>query len=186
MIMPLFTASDVRDMLGQFRQQHEALGTALGRSDQSAEAPDLAASPLHRDLTRLVAVANGAFERTTNNVRRAELALTRVMDLIRVASPPYAGAALPAPFWASPLGVLLSRTRWWVSVDELITISNAAALAFGQNTQANRMKITRAVERGELEWILDPSVANPQHSTRVFRAQVEHLRVRRSPLTTRA
>jgi hypothetical protein len=181
--MPLFTATDVLAMLDQFRQKHEALGTALGQSDPRTETPPSAASPLHRDLARLVAVANGAFERTDTNTRRAELALNRVMDLIRVASP-YADAALPPPFWNTPLGVLLSRTRWWVSVDELITISNAAALAFGQNTQANRMKITRAVERGELEWVPDPSVANPQHSTRVLRAQVEHLRLRRSQLKT--
>lgn len=179
MAMPLFTATDLLGILDQFRLQHEALGTALGRPDPHHHTPDSTAGPLHRDLTRLVAVANGTFERTHTNVRRAELALNRVMDLIRVASP-YAGAALPAPFWATPLGVLVSRARWWVSVDELITISNAAALVFGENTQANRMKITRAVERGELEWVPDPSVANPQHNTRVLRAQVEHLRLLRS------
>jgi hypothetical protein len=77
--------------------------------------------------------------------------------------------------------VIVSRARWWVSSDDLITISNAAALAFGNNTQANRMRITRAVDRGELEWVPDPSVANPQHNKRVLRAQVELLRDRRRP-----
>lgn len=74
---------------------------------------------------------------------------------------------------------MISRVRWWISVDDLITISNAAALAFGENTQANRMRIGRAIENGLLEWIPDPSVANPQQNKRVLRPQVERLRDQR-------
>jgi hypothetical protein len=66
--------------------------------------------------------------------------------------------------------------RWLHSAEELITISNAAALAFGENTQANRMRIARAMERGLLAWIPDPSVANPQQNRRVLRSQVDRLR----------
>jgi hypothetical protein len=68
---------------------------------------------------------------------------------------------------------------WWVSVDDLITISNAAALAFGENTQANRMRIARAIDHGLLDWVPDPSVANPQQNKRVLRPQVERLRDQR-------
>jgi len=176
--MALFHHADADAILEQFRHQHHALGRALGCAESAAEPPDAAGSPLHRDLMRLIGVANGAYDRTDTNVRRAELALQRVTTLLR-AGAPTPEAVLSAEFWSTTLGVLMARTRWWVSVDDLITISNAAALAFGDNTQANRMKITRAVERGELEWVPDPSMANPQHNTRVLRSQVERLRLLR-------
>src|SRR5207302_5036421 len=82
-------------------------------------------------------------------------------------------ALIADDFWKTDLGILVSRVRWWIWVDDLITISNAAALAFGQNTQANRMRIGRAIDHGLLEWVPDPSVANPQHNKRVLRPQVE-------------
>jgi hypothetical protein len=72
--------------------------------------------------------------------------------------------------------VVVSRARWWISIDDLITISNAAALAFGENSQASRMRIARAIDNGQLEWVPDPSVANPQQNRRVLRSQVERLR----------
>ena len=88
-------------------------------------------------------------------------------------------AIIPDDFWQTDIGILVSRARWWVSVDDLITISNAAALAFGENTQANRMRIARAIDNGLLEWVPDPSVVNPQQNKRVLRPQVERLRDQR-------
>ncbi len=85
-------------------------------------------------------------------------------------------ATFPDGFWQTDIGILVSRARWWISVDDLITISNAAALAFEENTQANRMRIERAIENGLLEWVPDPSVANPQQNKCVLRPQVERLR----------
>jgi hypothetical protein len=90
--------------------------------------------------------------------------------------------SLSEEFWHTKLGVLVARARWWVWADELITISNAAALAFGANSQPNRMRIARAIDSGALDWVPDPSVANPQQNRRVLRSQVERLReLRRLP-----
>src|SRR4029079_4052391 len=98
------------------------------------------------------------------------------------ANPVQAPTSLPADFWQTSLGVLVSRACWWAWAEDLITISNAAALAFGENTQANRMRISRAIDSGKLDWVPDPSVANPQQSRRVLRTQVERLRdLRRLP-----
>lgn len=69
--------------------------------------------------------------------------------------------------------------RWWLWTNELITISNAAALAFGENTQANRMRIVHAIDNGLLDWVPDPSVADPQQNRRVLRPQVERLGAQR-------
>lgn len=179
--MPLFTAADTDAIVGLFQQQHTALTRALA-PDDALDPTDETESDgrLRSDVQRLVDVANGLFDRTDSNVRRAELALQRVVALLQPTAL-QTRISLPDGFWQTPLGVIVSRARWWVSSDDLITISNAAALAFGDNTQANRMRITRAVDRGELEWVPDPSVANPQHNKRVLRAQVELLRDRRRP-----
>lgn len=175
--MPLFSPADAAAVVALFRTQHHALAHALGYHTEPV-ADDGPESPLARDVLRLVGVANGIYDRTETNVRRAELALERLTALVQPTAL-QTRIALPDAFWHTTLGVLLSRARWWVSADDLITISNAAALAFGENTQANRMRITRAVDRGELEWVPDPSVANPQHNCRVLKSQVERLRAMR-------
>ena len=182
--MPLFTPSDADAIVAVFTDRHDALARALGRAVGPPDAVAATDPPLRKDLLRLIDVANGVFDRTDSNVRRADLALGRVMQLLHTTA--LAGhATLTDEFWSTTLGTLVSRARWWVSADELLTISNAAALAFGENSQANRMRITRAIERGELEWVPDPSVANPQHSKRVLRAQIEQLRDRRRPAAFR-
>jgi hypothetical protein len=44
------------------------------------------------------------------------------------------------------------------------------------------MRIARAIDSGALDWVPDPSVANPQQNRRVLRSQVEQLReLRRIP-----
>jgi hypothetical protein len=135
-------------------------------------------SVLQRDLKLLIGVANGEYHRTGEAVRLVEPALTRLLELL-LGNALHSKAKIPDDFWKTDLGILVSRVRWWISVDDLITISNAAALAFGENTQANRMRIGRAIDNGLLEWVPDPSVANPQQNKRVLRPQVERLRDQR-------
>jgi len=177
--MALFTDRLARDIIALVRRRYHELGTALGEPG-AHEPMDLSddLSALHRDLTLLIGVANGDYQRTDVMVRRVELALARVLDAL-MGNALRNAAAIPDDFWRTDIGILVSRARWWVSVDELITISNAAALAFGANTQANRMRIARAMEQGLLDWIPDPSVVNPQQNRRVLRPQVERLRDQR-------
>ncbi len=177
--MALFDDRLAQHIIAQVRQRYLELGAALGEpgtrehSDQSGEP-----STLQRDLKLLIGVANGEYHRTDEAVRLVEPALTRVVDLL-VGNALHSNAGIPDDFWKTDIGILVSRARWWISVDDLITISNAAALAFGENTQANRMRIGRAIENGLLEWVPDPSVANPQQNKRVLRPQVERLRDQR-------
>jgi hypothetical protein len=174
--MALFGDALAREITFLVERRHEQLGTALGASPAQtvAVAPD-EQTPLRRDLKLLIAVANGELMRTDAGVRRVELALGRVLDLL-LGNALGGNAAIPDDFWGTSIGVLVSRVRWWVSTDDLITISNAAALAFDENNQANRMRISRAIDNGLLEWVPDPSVANPQQNKRVLRTQVERLR----------
>lgn len=129
---------------------------------------------LRGDLRLLVDVANGRFVRTDEKVEEAEEAWRRVQSVL-LSNPLGSRAYWPEEFWQTDLGVVVSRTRWWISMEDLITISNAAALAYGENSQANRMRIARAMDNGTLEWVPDPSVSNPQQNRRVLRSQVERL-----------
>lgn len=166
----------VHDITALVRQRYQTLGAALGapRSADHEHEP----GTLQQDLSFLIGVANGVYSRKEELVQQAELALTRLMDVL-FGNVLHSKATIPDDFWKTEIGILISRVRWWISVDELITISNAAALAFGENTQANRMRIGRAIDNGLLDWIPDPSVANPQQNKRVLRSQVERLRDQR-------
>lgn len=177
--MALFDDRLVQEIMMRVRQRYLELGTALGepypqQSLNQANQP----SALQRDLKLLVGVANGEYTRTEEAVHLVEPALIRLMELL-FGNVLRSKATIPEEFWKTDIGILASRVRWWISVDDLISISNAAALAFGENTQANRMRIGRAIDSGLLEWIPDPSVANTQQNKRVLRPQVERLRDQR-------
>lgn len=180
--MALFDDTLVQAATALVRQRQQALNAALGQPSTSADQADFAdPSPLQTALRLLIQVANGEYQRTKATkslVAQVELALQQLFDLL-LGNPLHYPVTIPDEFWATELGILVSRVRWWISVDDLITISNAAALAFGENTQANRMRIARAMDKGQLVWSPDPSVANPQQNKRVLRSQVEQLRHQR-------
>ncbi len=173
--MALFDDKLADEITGLIRQQHEGLGAALVPQDGAGSDPVANPGGLEGDLALLIAVANGAYPRTDALVGQVEGALARVLELL-LGNALHTRAVIPDDFWPTDIGVLVSRVRWWISMDDLITITNAAALAFGEATQANRMRIARAIDRGLLDWVPDPSVANPQQNRRVLRSQVERLR----------
>lgn len=177
--MALFDEQFIQETIARVRQHYLELGAALGELDKE-ECGDQATSAgaLLDDLKLLTGVANGAYQRTDEMMQEVEMALARLLDVL-FGNALQSKTIIPDSFWKTKTGVLVSRVRWWISVDELITISNAAALAFGENTQANRMRIVRAIDNGLLEWVPDPSVANPQQNKRVLRPQVERLRDQR-------
>ncbi|HZR43219.1 MAG TPA: hypothetical protein VFB12_24090 [Ktedonobacteraceae bacterium] len=177
--MALFDERLAEEIIGLVRQRYLELGDALGeRCEQERPGQLNGSSTLQRDLKLLIVIANGEYRRTDEVVRQAEQALTHLIALL-LGNALNSPGIIPDSFWKTDIGILVSRVRWWISVDDLITISNAAALAFGENTQANRMRIVRAIDNGLLEWVPDPSVANPQQNKRVLRPQVERLRDQR-------
>ena len=180
--MSLFTNAFIDEITSAVAAWHQELSTALGFATSStAEANAVTTAPLRQQLSLLVEIANGELSRSLadkQTVQQVEAALNQILSLL-LGNPLYDRAPFPTDFWQSDLGVLVSRVRWWLWADDLITISNAAALAFGENTQANRMKIVRAIDSGLLDWVPDPSVANPQQNRRVLRPQVERLGAQR-------
>ena len=176
--MALFTETFVQETIARIAEWQRTIATALGYPISTGAPAVTGPSPLHQKLSLLVSVANGELthsKTTKATVQEVEEALQEVLTLL-LGNPLHSKPQPPADFWQTEVGVLVSRVRWWLSVDDLITISNAAALAFGENSQANRMRIARAMDRGLLEWVPDPSVANPQQNRRVLRPQVERLR----------
>ena len=176
--MALFTDALAQEIAALIHQRYRELGIALGEQSEHENentSKEREQRGLQRDLTLLIGVANGEYERKEELVAQVEQALKRVLDVL-LGNALHSHITYPQGFWQTDIGILVSRVRWWVSVDNLITISNAAALAFGENTQANRMRIARAIENGLLEWVPDPSTFNPQQNKRVLRTQVERLR----------
>lgn len=176
----------IQEIAALVYRRYQALGGALGEPGNEQARPWYLdeRGPLYRDLKLLIEIANGKQSRASASasgelLEQVELALQRLLDVLlgnALGTP----ATIPDTFWPTSMGVLVSRARWWVSAEDLITISNAAALAFGENTQAHRMRIARAIDHGLLSWVPDPSVANPQQNKRVLRSQVERLREQRS------
>ncbi|MFD3163380.1 hypothetical protein [Herpetosiphon sp. NSE202] len=171
--MALFDHKLAEEITALVLQRYRSLGQALGATTLAEEAA--AETAFQHNLNLLIEVANGRHMRNEIMLRRIELALEQLLDLL-LGNALQSKAVFPEDFWQSEIGILVSRTRWWLSAEDLITISNAAALAFGQNNQANRMRIARAIDNGLLDWVPDPSVANPQQNRRVLRSQVERLR----------
>ena len=176
----LFDDRFAQEITTLVRRRYLELGAALGEPGKQEEQADQQNEPsaLQRDLKLLIGVANGEYQRTDEMVRQVEQALVRLTGLL-LGNALRGKVLIPDDFWKTEPGILFSRARWWISVDDLITISNAAALAFGENTQATRMRIVRAIDSGLLEWVPDPSVVNPQQNKRVLRPQVERLRDQR-------
>ena len=177
--MALFSEAFIHEIGQLVRQHHQKLAQLLGDAPIQTHQAELGAhSPLRNDLELLMRIANGEMQRsiaTHAMQQQIEEALQRLIELL-FGNLMQSYVSIPDDFWQTDAGILVSRVRWWLSGDELITISNAAALAFGANTQANRMRIARAMDKGLLTWIPDPSVANPQQNRRVLRPQVERLR----------
>ncbi len=174
--MALFNDTLAQEITALLQQRYQELGIALGEQSAQKNADQLdEQSSLQRDLKLLISVANGEYHRKDTTVLQVEQALTRLLQLL-LGNALHSHATYPEDFWQTDIGIIVSRVRWWISVDDLITISNAAALAFGENTQANRMRIARAIDNGLLEWVPDPSTFNPQQNKRVLRPQVERLR----------
>jgi len=173
--MALFTEKLTTEILKIIDARYDEFRKSLGKNSHSDKTAKDERIPLHEDMKLLIAVANGEITRTNVMVARVESALKRVLNLL-LGNSMNESLALTNDFWETDIGTVASRARWWISLDELITISNAAALAFGENSQANRMRIARAMDNGLLDWVPDPSVSNPQQNRRVLRDQVERLR----------
>ena len=81
--MALFGETFAREVTSLVERRHGELGAALGvQPEQAVQAALDEQTPLRRDLKLLIAVANGELMRTDAAVRRVELALGRVMDLL--------------------------------------------------------------------------------------------------------
>lgn len=183
--MALFDEQLITDTTELIETHRRRFAVALSEPEPDTEPVVLS---LHAALRLLMQVANGELSRTEASpalVADVEGALDAIRDLL-FGTAYGIHAPMPNDFWQSDIGLLYSRVRWWLSGDELITISNAAALAFGENTQANRMRVVRAIDSGLLDSLPDPSVTNPQQNRRVLRPQVERwAALRQRPGTSR-
>lgn len=69
----------------------------------------------------------------------------------------------------------MHRTMSLVKADDLITITTAAEILYGENTQSKRVMVSNDIYEGYLQPFTDRSEANPQKSKRVSKRQVLRL-----------
>lgn len=79
--------------------------------------------------------------------------------------------AIPAEWWATPLGYLVLRAHMWAIGDELLTISQAA-----ERSGRSISSLSQLVDRGRLTGYRDPAEPNPTKATRVSRRQLGALK----------
>src|SRR5258708_24137756 len=122
--MALFDDRLAQEITALLSHRYQELGTALGKLSEQERSDQLdGPGALQRDLQLLIAVANGEYSRADETVRRVELALTRLVELL-LGNALHSKALLPDGFWQTDIGILVSRVRWWISADDLVTISN--------------------------------------------------------------
>lgn len=127
-------------------------------------------SALADQLAEIARAAAGKMEHSEDGWAEGVL-MEGIQDLMeRLFAPPGLGSAydIPARFWETDLGQMVSRAMVWARRDELISVSEAAELR-GVTIQA----ITNAVREGRLRRHINQDVVNPQHRTLVSRADVE-------------
>src|SRR5690606_14701469 len=105
-VVALFGETIVEEITELVRQRHGELGRALGRPARQ-EHPDQrdAQSPLRHDLNLLIRVANGEYSRakaTPATVRRVELALQRLLDLL-LGNALHTNITIPDDFWPTQI-----------------------------------------------------------------------------------
>jgi hypothetical protein len=132
----------------------------------------LVQSPLGENIKALVAYANG--QEVADDFLIPEMIQSTCEALFGQAFT--YSYHIPPHFWGSELGqvILLSQVR--TRGDELLTLTEATVLLYGQQTDVNIRKIGRLIASGKLTGYLDPSEKNPRRQRRVSRQEVERLK----------
>lgn len=137
----------------------------------------LADRPLADQLARFEEIAQGKLERgqaTPAFVAEVEEAVDRLLVLLCV--PPdmqkRAIDVVPREVWTrSQLGILLAEVAWWVYQDDLITLSEAAQVLYGDVSKSAFYRLGQLVDGGSLIPYINPHEANPQYASRVRRSE---------------
>lgn len=131
-------------------------------------------SPIGEQIATLCRIANGEITRDGNDELAGEvMEMTQSIAETLYSTPLEYSYSIPNEFWRTELGQVIMLAQMWARGDELITISEAAEILYGENTQAARMRVKRMIERGDLTCYVDADESNPQRETRLSRNEVE-------------
>ncbi|MFA5636876.1 MAG: helix-turn-helix domain-containing protein [Anaerovoracaceae bacterium] len=154
-----------------FRRGWEIRETVAG-----VELPHVAPDVLHTNLLaqQLSDIARMAAGDWPDSQQARDVVMESIQDLMeRLFAAPGMPTAyrIPREFWSTPLGQMVAHAMARVRGDDLITITEAAAiLGVGVSAISNR------ITAGDLIAIPDPNEPNPQKRNRVLRSEVEALR----------
>lgn len=133
-------------------------------------------SPIPDQVKTLCQVANGEVDRDSAN----EFFVGEVAEIIQslcelqFSTPGAYAYEIPEWFWESDLGSVIQACQIWIANSELITLTEAAQFLYpGIDIQTARMRVKRAIERGDLRSYTSSEENNPQHDLRLLRSEVE-------------
>lgn len=170
------------DVVTRISQHYQRIGRNLSwPSDTSDTLSVRPPTPLHVDIARFVAIANGELDRTQADDLLIGETIERLQNLLDLLFLPANGQytyRIPVTFWSEPgIGQVLAQVQAWLRHDDLISFTEAAQLLFpelaGAQIQAARMRVKRMTERGELMIYYAPDEPNPTQQARVSRQAIE-------------
>jgi hypothetical protein len=124
--------------------------------------------PLRSEIDDLCRVANGEVERATAGEEFVMDTHQLLQDIAELCAWWWtAEYEIPQSWRETDLGRAWDAARYWLLSDDVITLSQAAAL-LGYTTDSTGMsKIDRLIARGKLSTYIDPSEPNPRRARRV-------------------
>lgn len=174
----------ILDTIQRYRDQLDALLT--GQAERTDSPRSLADRSLADQLALFEEIAQGKIDRNQADaafVAEVEDAVDQI--LLVLCTPPDvqdpAFEVLPRDIWTrSEIGQILAYVTWWLYQHDLISIRDAASMLYGSTGNAESLRVHRDIERGNLDFYLDPYEANPQHGRRVRQSQVSALQEQQS------
>lgn len=133
--------------------------------------------PLRSEIEDLCRVANGEVDRATADEDFVADTHQLAQDIAELCAWWWTGEyQIPQSWRETDLGRAWDAARYWLLSDDLITLSEAAAL-LGYTTDSTGMsKIDRLIEKGKLTAYIDPSESNPRRARRVLKRDVRALK----------
>ena len=160
----------------RYRDQLDALLT--GQPERTDLPRPLAERPLEDQIQVFEQIAQGKISRDQADpafVAEVEEAVDQLLVMLCV--PPDVEdrtiEALSRAVWTrSPLSFLLAEVTWWLYQQDLITLSEAAQILFGDTNTNAFYRLGQLFEEGALTPYINPHEGNPRYAGRVRCSQV--------------
>ncbi len=175
-MLPTMPIRNLKTVTRPMSELHDRLHTLL----QDTATPDapLAAQPLTEQVKAFERIERGKIDRHRADpacVQEVEQAATQILAVLYA---PLDGGALivPRDAWTrSPLMKLLASVTYWVYQNDLMSMTDAARLVYGDGGRLGRARVRRWIEQGTVQHYWRPGCTDPTNAVLVRRSEVEQV-----------